>query len=85
MNTTQKRFSKDQLTKKIKQIQGETDQRSFAKALGVSQSTISRWLSGEREPSASDLARIAEYAGCSADQILFGETDSGCDLGSDSV
>ncbi len=38
--------------------------------LNMSQNTISRYETGEREPSISDLIRIADYFGVSVDYLL---------------
>lgn len=38
--------------------------------LNMSQNTISRYETGEREPSISDLIRIADYFGVSIDYLL---------------
>ncbi|MCR4692695.1 MAG: helix-turn-helix domain-containing protein [Firmicutes bacterium] len=43
--------------------------------LNMSQNTISRYETGEREPSISDLIRIADYFGVSVDYLL-GRTDN---------
>lgn len=43
--------------------------------LNMSQNTISRYETGEREPSISDLIRIADYFGVSVD-YLIGRTDN---------
>lgn len=37
--------------------------REFASRLGVSEVTVSRWLNGERNPSAENLNKIAEVLG----------------------
>lgn len=41
----------------------DLSQRDLARALGVCRSTVARWETGEREPVASILARIAQLAG----------------------
>lgn len=41
---------------------GET-QTQMAEALGVEQSTVSRWCSGEKRPSKKSMAQIAAYFG----------------------
>ena len=41
----------------------DLSQRDLARALGVCHSTVARWETGEREPVASMLARIARLAG----------------------
>lgn len=65
---------KCQIAQRIRKIQGDLDQRSFAEKLGVTQNKVYRWVNAEGEPSASDLARIATFAGCSTDEIIFGRS-----------
>lgn len=42
----------------------------IAKALGVTDSAVFRWRSGENTPNADTLAAILELCGASADEIL---------------
>ena len=42
----------------------------IAKALGVSNPTISQYLSGRIQPSLSTLSKLCSFLGCSADDIL---------------
>lgn len=48
----------------------ETTQAQLAKALDVSQPTVSDWITGEKSPSIDNLRRIAQYTGISADELL---------------
>jgi len=45
-------------------------QLEFAKRVGVSQATVSDWLSGEMKPSAEKLLEIATETGLSIDMLL---------------
>lgn len=45
-------------------------QYALAKKLGISQSTISNWLNGKKEPSIESLWKIADYFGESVDYII---------------
>ena len=42
----------------------------IAKALGVSNPTISQYLSGRIQPSLSTLSKLCNFLNCSADDIL---------------
>lgn len=48
------------------------DQKSLAAALGVSQSTLSLAVSGQRKPSRALLNRLYERFGISSDWVLYG-------------
>lgn len=48
----------------------ETSQYEFARAIGVSQPTISDWLRGEKLPTAENLRLIVKRTGLSADKLL---------------
>lgn len=45
-------------------------QQEFAVALGMSQSTISRFETGERKPDVDDLTAIAKFFGCTVDDLI---------------
>ena len=42
----------------------------IARALGVSNPTVSQYLSGRIQPSLSTLSRLCSFLGCSADDVL---------------
>ena len=42
----------------------------IAKAIGVSNSTISQYLSGRAQPTLATLSRLCNFLDCSADDIL---------------
>lgn len=42
----------------------------IARAIGVSNATVSQYLSGRIQPSLSTLSKLCEFIDCSADDIL---------------
>ena len=46
-------------------------QKDLAARLGVSEVTVSRWLSGERDPSIDTLNRIADVLGCATSAFFI--------------
>ena len=44
--------------------------RQLAKSIGMTESTVSRYLSGSRSPKIEELVKIAETLECSADYLL---------------
>lgn len=46
------------------------DQEQFAKKVGVSKSTVSRWERGIKWPTGSDLIAMRDLFGCSIDWLL---------------
>ncbi len=52
-------------------------QEEVAKAIKTSQRNIGRWENGENEPTASFIARLANYFDVSADYLLGLEDDFG--------
>ena len=49
-------------------------QKQLAEKVGCSPSMITRWVSGECEPTASAILKLAEALDCSCDYLL-GKTD----------
>ena len=64
------------LAKNIKRlrIENELNQTQLAKELHVSNSLISHWEKGDREPSTEDLIALAKFFGCTTDELLNGES-----------
>lgn len=60
--------------KELRVARNMTQQR-LAMELSMSQNTVSRYETGEREPGLAELIRIADYFNVSVDYLL-GRTDS---------
>ena len=45
-------------------------QQQLADALGISQVSVTRWETGEREPRVSTLKRIASVLGCNLRDLI---------------
>ena len=58
--------------RKVMRIRGVT-QRKLAKAIGLSQSTISYYLSDKRKPTIDNAKRIADYLNVDLNWLLSGE------------
>ena len=56
-----------------------TDNKTFAKAMGVNVSTVGRWKSNAKYMRLAQAVKIAEYFGCSLD-FLFGRTEEMLDF-----
>lgn len=50
--------------------ESDKTQAELAKALGVSQPTVSDWLKGKFSPNAKKLRAISDYTGISVDALL---------------
>ncbi|MBQ3046967.1 MAG: helix-turn-helix transcriptional regulator [Clostridia bacterium] len=46
------------------------NQVNLSKKIGVAQSAISAWLSGKKEPSITSLWLLADFFGCSVDELI---------------
>ncbi|MDE6474550.1 MAG: helix-turn-helix domain-containing protein [Clostridia bacterium] len=57
-------------------IEHNLNARTLAKVLGMENSTITRYLNGERLPTIDSLVRIADYFKCSTDYLLCMEDES---------
>lgn len=44
--------------------------KSIAKGLGLTETTVSFWVTGKKEPSSTNIARLARFLGVSADYLL---------------
>ncbi len=56
----------------LKQLMKESNitQTELSKNIGVSQSAISNWLKGVKEPSLTSLWLVADYFGYTIDELL---------------
>lgn len=45
-------------------------QEEFAKAVGVDQTTVSKWETGRSKPRVGELSRIAKVCGVTVDELL---------------
>ena len=48
----------------------KTDQKSLAARLGITQATVSNWITGKSEPSMKNLKQLAELFGVSIDWLV---------------
>ncbi|MEH1821508.1 MAG: helix-turn-helix transcriptional regulator [Nostoc sp.] len=55
----------------VKRAMGDRSQSSLARELGVSSSTVQKWLSGNGHPSSENMAKIAKKAGLSGVDALL--------------
>ena len=64
------------IDRKIRELRRRRNltQGEFAQAIGVKQSTVSRWESGAQEPEFSAVLRIAEWAGINAFDLAHEES-----------
>lgn len=70
------RYSKEVLTTKglrEKRLAAGLSQKNLADKLGIVQSAISAWESGEKMPRASQLPALAKALNCSIDELYNGE------------
>lgn len=51
-------------------VNASLSQAKLAKEIGVSQRTVSKWLIGQAEPTATNLFKIALFFDVSADYLL---------------
>lgn len=54
-------------------------QRQVAESTGITEATMSRYATGEREPKADILAKLASTLGTTTDYLLGRETESDLD------
>lgn len=62
---------KEHIIRSLRERSGYT-QATLARAIGVSDMTIRRWESGQREPRASEIAKLCEVLGVSEAELLRG-------------
>lgn len=55
----------------VKRAMGDRSQTAFARELGVSSSTVQKWLAGNGYPSSENMAKIALSAGLSGLDALL--------------
>lgn len=69
------------LSKRLRELRGNTQQAAFARSLGVFQQTYARWELGDRQPKLQELARLASHFGVSTDYLLglSNQLDSNCE------
>lgn len=58
---------------KVARTMARMTQIEWAKTLGVTNQTVSKWEQGETEPRLTKLALIAKLSGMPAEQLLHGE------------
>lgn len=60
------------LAKNLSRLQAERGETNYrlAKILGVHQSSIANWKSGERTPHPKHVAMLAEHYGVTVDELL---------------
>lgn len=58
---------------KVARTMARMTQIEWAKTLGVTKQTVSKWEQGETEPRLTKLALIAKLSGMPAEQLLHGE------------
>ena len=61
-----------EIGRRIRAIRGDLDQLEFAKILGISQGSVSKYEKGNM-PNAVILEKIAKYGGVSVEWLLHGE------------
>mgnify|MGYP001642205852 CR=1 FL=1 len=65
---------KEHIIRSLRERSGYT-QATLARAIGVSDMTIRRWESGQREPRASEIAKLCEVLGVSEAELLRGPAE----------
>ena len=65
---------KQAFAENLREIIGKESISSFAKNVGIPQATISRYLACKREPTLTNLCKIADYCNESID-VLIGRED----------
>lgn len=60
---------------RIRQLRGELSQLEFAESLGIPQSSVARWETGQMYPAVTTLIAIADACGISLDWLLLGRAE----------
>ena len=60
------------ISENLKMLMKEQDlkQQALAEEIGISQSAISSWLSGKKEPSIESLWKLADFFDVSIDELV---------------
>ena len=60
------------ISENLKMLMKEQDlkQQALAEKIGISQSAISSWLSGKKEPSIESLWKLADFFDVSIDELV---------------
>lgn len=65
---------KERVIRSLRERSGYT-QTTLARAIGVSDMTVRRWESGQREPRASEITKLCEVLGVSEAELLRGPAE----------
>lgn len=66
-------FDRMRLKERLRKARGEITREKFAEMVGVSQSTIKNWESGETEPRISDILTLSKITGENPVFLAFGD------------
>lgn len=55
---------------KLLMKESNVNQLTLSKKIGVAQSAVSAWMSGKKEPSITSLWLLADFFGCSVDELI---------------
>jgi transcriptional regulator with XRE-family HTH domain len=63
-------------SEKLAKLQAEKFETNYrlAKSIGVHQTTVAKWRSGDAYPRLEHLRKIAEHYGCAVDDLLSEDT-----------
>lgn len=65
-----------EITKRIFSLYDSSNQTELGEKIGVSQDTISRWVTGKAKPTWDHLSRISKQTGKSEEWLLTGKEDA---------
>lgn len=63
------------ILKELRESRG-LQQKDIAKFLGISESSICLYEKGKREPPIEVLIKLADFFGCTLDELVKGETNA---------